>query len=138
MSETYNTALETRLTHQLGVRFADRPGRDRTKRPVREIVGIDPALIGRWSSRRRAIDVRSAELAAAFTADHGRALSPVEQIQLAQQATLETRDPKHEPRTLSEQRATWHAQAVEVMGGAGQVAAMVTQALRPTTVTGPV
>ena len=57
VSETYNTALETRLTHQLGVRFADRPGRDRSKRPVREIVGLDPALLGRWSSRRRAIDV---------------------------------------------------------------------------------
>src|SRR5215218_8382404 len=138
MSETYNTALETRLTHQLGVRFADRPGRDRSKRPVREIVGIEPALLGRWSSRRRAIDVHSAELAAAFTADHGRAPGRVEQIQLAQQATLETRDPKHEPRTLTEQRAAWHAQAVEVMGGPDRVAAMVTRALRPTPVIGPV
>ena len=138
VSETYNTALETRLTHQLGLRFADRPGRDRSKRPVREIVGLDPALLARWSSRRRAIDVRSAELAAAFTAEHGRAPSRVEQIQLAQQATLETRDPKHEPRTLSEQRAAWHTQAVEVMGGPDRVAAMVTRALRPTPVIGPV
>ncbi len=72
ISETCNTALETRLTHQIGVRFADPPSRDRSKRPVREIVGLDPALLGRWSSRRRAIDVRSAELAAA---DHGRAPS---------------------------------------------------------------
>ena len=76
VSETYNTALETRLTHQLGVRFADRPGRDRSKRPVREIEGVDPALLGRWSSRRRVIEVRSAELAAAFTAEHGRAPEP--------------------------------------------------------------
>jgi hypothetical protein len=30
---------------------------------------------------------------------------------LAQQATLETRDAKHEPRTLAEQRAAWYAQA---------------------------
>ena len=37
----------------------------------------------------------------AFTAEHGRAPSRVEQIQLAQQATLETRDPKHEPRSLA-------------------------------------
>jgi hypothetical protein len=137
VSETYNSALEIRLTHHLGVRFADRPGRDRSKRPVREIVGVDPALLARWSSRRLAIDVRSAELAAAFTADHGRTPSRVEQIQLTQQATLETRDPKHEPRTLTEQRATWHAQAVEVMGDPGQVAAMITRVLRPTSVPGP-
>jgi hypothetical protein len=30
-------------------------------------------------------------------------------LQLAQQATLETRDAKHEPRSLAEQRAIWHA-----------------------------
>jgi hypothetical protein len=30
---------------------------------------------------------------------------------------LETRDPKHEPRTLAEQRATWYTQAVEALGG---------------------
>jgi TrwC relaxase len=102
-----------------------------------EIVGVDPALLARWSSRRLAIDVRSAELAAAFTADHGRTPGRVEQIQLTQQATLETRDPKHEPRTLTEQRATWHTQAVEVMGDPGQVAAMITRVLRPTSVPGP-
>ena len=131
ISETYNTALETRLTHQLGLRFADRPGRDRSKRPVREIVGLDPVLLARWSARRQMIEARAGELAAGFTADHGRAPSRVEQIQLAQQATLETRDPKHEPRSLAEQRAAWHTQAVEVMGGPGEVAAMITQALQP-------
>jgi hypothetical protein len=31
----------------------------------------------------------------------------VEALQLAQQATLETRDAKHEPRSLAEQRTTW-------------------------------
>ena len=137
-SEAYNTALETRLTCQLGLRFVDRPGRDRSKRPVREIVGLDPALLACWSSRRRVIEVRAGELAAAFTAEHGRAPGRVEQIQLAQQATLETRDPKHEPRRLAEQRATWHTQAVEVMGGPSAVAAMVSRALRPMPVAGPV
>ncbi len=42
-SETYNTALEQHLTATLGVRFVDRPG-VRGKRPVREIVGVDPRL----------------------------------------------------------------------------------------------
>ena len=63
-SETYNTALEHHLTTFLGVRFAERPGRDRSKRPVREIVGVDPRLNQRWSARRQVIDVRKAELAA--------------------------------------------------------------------------
>ena len=39
-----------------------------------------------------------------FQHDHGRPPTPVEALQLAQQATLETRDAKHEPRTLTEQR----------------------------------
>jgi conjugative relaxase-like TrwC/TraI family protein len=57
-SETYNTALEHHLTTVLGVRFADRPGGDRSKRPVREIVGVDPRLSQRWSARRQVIDLR--------------------------------------------------------------------------------
>ncbi len=51
-SETYNTALENHLRDTLGVRFAERPGTDPTKRPIREIVGVDPRLNERWSSRR--------------------------------------------------------------------------------------
>jgi hypothetical protein len=41
-SETYNTALEQHLRDNLGVRFAERPGSDPGKRPIREIVGVDP------------------------------------------------------------------------------------------------
>ena len=115
-SETYNTTLEHHLGERLGVRFADRPDRDPRKRPVREIVGVDPALNQRWSARRQAIEIRQAELAAQFQQDHGRPPTAVEAVQLAQQATLETRDAKHEPRTLTEQRAAWHAQAVDVLG----------------------
>ena len=106
-SETYNTALERHLADTLGVRFAVRADADPRKRPVREIVGVDPALNQRWSTRRASIEVRRGELAATFQADHGRPPTPVESIQLAQQATLETREAKHEPRSLAEQRATW-------------------------------
>ena len=56
---------------------------------------------------------RQGELAAQFQHDHGRPPTPVEALQLAQQATLETRDAKHEPRSLVEQRTAWRAQAVE-------------------------
>src|SRR5215218_2640299 len=105
-SETYNTALEEHLRDQLGMRFTDRPDTDSRKPAVREIVGVDPILNQRWSSRRVLIKDRQVELAARFQRDHGRPPTPVEAVQLAQQATLETRDAKHEPCTLAEQRTT--------------------------------
>jgi conjugative relaxase-like TrwC/TraI family protein len=130
-SETYNTALEHHLRDRLGVRFADRPDTDPGKRPVREIVGVDRALNERWSIRRVLIKDRQGELASRFQRDHGRPPTPVEAVQLAHQATLETRDPKHEPRTLTEQRATWHAQAAETLGGPEGVQNMISHALHP-------
>src|SRR5512132_1264297 len=136
-SETYNTALEHHLRDRLGVRFADRPDTDPGKRPVREIVGVDRALNERWSTRRVLIKDRQGELASRFQRDHGRPPTPVEAVQLAQQATLETRDPKHEPRTLTEQRATWHTQAAETLGGPEAVQNMISQALNPASAPGP-
>ena len=130
-SETYNTRLEHHLRRALGVRFEARPNPDARKRPVREIVGVDPNLNARWSSRRQSIEERRRVLAKAFQADHGRPPSPIESIQLAQQATLETREAKHEPRSLDEQRATWARQARDVMGGSRKVQAMVSAALSP-------
>jgi conjugative relaxase-like TrwC/TraI family protein len=130
-SETYNTHLERHLAEAIGVRFEGRPDTDPHKRPIREIVGVEPVLNERWSSRRQSIEARRAELAARFQADHGRPPSPVEAIALAQQATLETRDAKHEPRTLAEQRATWWRQALQVLGGDAGVRAMIHTALHP-------
>ena len=130
-SETYNTALEQHLREALGVRFAERPGTDPAKRPIREIVGVDPRLNQRWSTRRAHINTRRGELAIRFQDDHGRPPTPVEALHLAQQTTLETRDTKHEPRSLSEQRATWLGEATTVLGGRGAVASMVQTALAP-------
>jgi conjugative relaxase-like TrwC/TraI family protein len=131
-SETYNTALEDHLRDMLGVRFAERSDLDPRKPAVREIVGVDQGLIARWSARRQVIKNRSAELSIQFQHDHGRPPTPVEALWLAQQATLETRQRKHEPRSLSEQRATWHAEATLALGGAEAVQAMISQALHPT------
>jgi DNA primase catalytic core len=136
-SETYNTALEAHLSQALGVRFEARAGDDPGKRPVREIVGVEPQLLSRWSSRRRRIVNRQAELAGQFQRDHGRPPTPVEAIVLAQQATLETREAKHEPRTLAEQRALWHAQAVGVLGDDFAIQRMVLRALHPAVTAGP-
>jgi conjugative relaxase-like TrwC/TraI family protein len=130
-SETYNTALEQHLRDTFGVRFAERPGTDPGKRPIREIVGVDPRLNQRWSTRRAHINTRRGELAIQFQHDHGRPPTPVEALHLAQQATLETRDAKHEPRALAEQRTTWLNEAAAVLGGAEAVASMVRTALAP-------
>jgi hypothetical protein len=113
------------------VRFAERPGTDPTKRPIREIVGVDPRLNRRWSTRRAHINVRRGELAIQFQDDHGRPPTPVEALHLAQQATLETRDAKHEPRSLVEQRATWLGEAAAVLDGPDGVASMVRAVLAP-------
>jgi conjugative relaxase-like TrwC/TraI family protein len=128
-SETYNTALENHLRDDHGLRFAERPDQDTRKRPVREIVGVHPALLTRWSTRRAAIEARRSVLAADFQRAHGRPPTPVEALQLAQQATLETREAKHQPRRLAEQRQAWFAEAAEVLGGPDAVQAMIRKAL---------
>ena len=130
-SETYNTALEQHLRDTLGVRFSERPGTDPAKRPIREIVGVDQRLNQRWSTRRAHIEARRGELAIQFQQDHGRPPTPVEALHLAQQATLQTRDAKHEPRSLTEQRTTWMSEASAVLGGSDAVASMVQMALAP-------
>jgi DNA primase catalytic core len=130
-SETYNTALEQHLRDRLGLRFAGRPDQDTRKRPVREIVGMNAALTARWSTRRAAINARRGVLATDFQSAHGRPPTPVEALQLAQQATLETRQAKHQPRSLNEQRKAWFAQAADVLDGPDAVQLMVRKALQP-------
>ena len=131
-SETYNTALERHLVEALGVQFAERPGADREKRPIREIVGVDRDLCEAWSRRRADIVARQRELTRDFRDAHGRTPTPVEAVALAQQANLETREAKHEPRSLAEQRTTWRSQAVDVLGSPDAVDRMVQAALHPT------
>lgn len=111
-SERYNTRVEAELVDRLGVSFVERQDAAKgAKRAVREIDGVDPELMREWSSRRVAIDARRAELATEFTAAHGRPPTPKEAIALAQEATLDTREAKHEPRSMDEQRAQWREQA---------------------------
>ncbi|WP_202865395.1 MobF family relaxase [Ornithinimicrobium sufpigmenti] len=130
-SEAYNTALEKHL-RPLGLTFAPRTpatGPEARKRPVREIVGVDDRLNQAWSTRRASIQARCSALAQAFQAQHGRPPTPVESIHLAQQATLETRDAKHEPRSEAEQRQTWRVEALTVLGDQDALASMVDAAL---------
>jgi conjugative relaxase-like TrwC/TraI family protein len=135
-SETYNTALEHHLRDSLGLAFAERPHQDARKEPVREIVGVHPALNTRWSTRRTAIEARRSVLAADFQTTHGRPPTPVEALQLAQQATLETREAKHQPRSLAEQRAVWFAQAGRGAGRARRGACDGTGGAQPVGIDG--
>ena len=118
-SEHYNTRLEAELVDRLGVAFEERPATDARKRPVREIVGVDTRLNAFWSRRRAAIDTRRAKLTARFQADHHRPPTDIEALHLAQQATLDTRDAKHEPRSFAEQRQAWRDHALTTLGRAG-------------------
>ena len=108
--------MKMNVRDRLGLTFAERPGTDRAKRPIREVVGVDPHLNQAWSQRRQSIEARRSQLTQAFQRDHARPPTVVESIQLAQQATLETREAKHEPRTLDEQRTAWRAQAAAIDG----------------------
>jgi len=120
-SERYNTRLEAELHARLGLTFEERSDSGAAaaagRRSVREIVGIPTELATAWSSRRAAIDTRRAALAVQFQADHGRPPTPIEVVKLAQQATLETRDAKHEPRSEADQRRVWRREAAGVLGG---------------------
>ena len=126
-SETYNTALEQHLRADLGrpVRRTVRTP-TRRKRPVREIVGVDPRLNQRWSTRRADIKVRRGELAVQFQHDHGRPPTPVEALQLAQQATLETRRGQaRTPHPWPSSARPGAPKPQQVLGGRRAVSAMV-------------
>lgn len=130
-SEVYNTRLEMHLGKLVGVVFETLPNADPSKRPTREIVGVDRGLCRRWSSRRIRIEARLGELATQFQHRHGREPMPKEMLDLAQQATLETRTAKHDLRSLGEQRTSWWTEAVTALGSASGVVAMVYAACHP-------
>lgn len=137
-SEIYNTRLEMHLERLLGLRFAERAGLDPGKRPIREIVGVDPALNEYWSQRDAAITARLGELTIAHQATYGREPLPVEMYQLVQRAILDTRGPKPAARSLAVQRAAWRRQALAVLGGQAALAAMIAAALHPSAPVRPV
>lgn len=122
-SEAYNTAMEAELM-KLGFRFIA-SARGAGKGCVREIAGIPQELITRFSARRRSIEHRAGELAKVFQNSHGREPTAAEFISLKQQANLETRAPKHDPRSLGEQRQMWRTQAAEIFGSAHEVDVMI-------------
>ncbi|WP_235748893.1 MobF family relaxase [Nocardia coffeae] len=130
VSEIYNSRLEHHLTADLGLGFAERPGSDPAKRPIREIIGVPWVLIQHWSRRDAAITSRLGELATAFQSRVGREPMPKEMYGLAEQATLDTRPRKHTLRSLAKQRADWRGQALAVLGGREALATALTRVFR--------
>ena len=128
-SEHYNTRIEAELVSRLGVEFAERDDATPGKLPVREIRGISTTLTRIWSRRRADIKARQSELAVEFQKTFGRPPTAVEALWQADQATLETRSPKHEPRSEREQRASWRAEADEVLGDPAEVDEMCARAV---------
>ncbi|WP_433523818.1 MobF family relaxase [Nocardia pseudovaccinii] len=131
VSEIYNTRLEMHLEEMVGVEFAERPGMDPSKRPIREIVGVPERLSQFWSQRDAAITQRLGQLTTAFQRKWGREPIPAELFGLMDRATLETRPDKQQLRTLSEQRADWRAQALTLLGSREALARMVSTVLHP-------
>ena len=130
-SEVYNSRIELYLQRDLGVSFSERQQADARKRPVREIDGVDTELMAQWSSRRAAIEARIGELSKQFYDNHGREPTTGEAFDLAQQATLDTRDAKHEPRSYAEQRHAWRDQARRVLGSDRAISNLVHEATHP-------
>jgi len=115
-SEFYNARVMDRVTDALGVTTELRevtPG----KRPVVEIAGIDDRLTAGFSSRSADIKNAVKQLERDYRREHGRAPDMKARVQLAQQATLDTRPAKAHARSLSDLRAEWHAQAAAAVGG---------------------
>ena len=105
----YNSLVVEGLRRELGVRFTDR-SRGAGKAPVQEVEDITDAVVADFS-RRADITARTEELAADYLASHGHRPGRVAQLQLAQQAVLDTRSAKAAPRSLAAMRGDWATQA---------------------------
>ncbi|GAA3220222.1 hypothetical protein GCM10017691_04340 [Pseudonocardia petroleophila] len=111
--------MEAHMTRSLGVEFATRPdGR------AREVVGVSAEVMDLFSSRRRAVTGRTAEMLGEFRRTYGREPSSAERFYIARQATLATRAAKsHVGETRGEQLARWTEQCASTIGtGLGQIA----------------
>jgi conjugative relaxase-like TrwC/TraI family protein len=119
LSELHHGVLSDLLTGALGVGW-DARGRRHSSRPRYEIAGVPEALMAEFSQRAALIAEHNQRLRAQFLAVHGRAATAVEDMRLAQQATLATRPDKTHA-SLAELTDRWRSRAAGHVG-AGQVA----------------
>lgn len=114
LSELHQGVLSDVLTSALGVGWEAR-GRRHSTRPRFEIDGVGERLMAEFSQRAEQIAAHRSDLTAAFIDAHGRLPTAVEQIHLAQRATLATRPAKSHA-TLAELTDGWRKRAVRHIG----------------------
>ncbi|HVK20933.1 MAG TPA: MobF family relaxase [Actinokineospora sp.] len=109
---------EEHLAQALGVRFATRPDGK-----AREVVGVDQAVMDLFSSRRRAITKKTADMVGAFEAKFGREPNSLELDRLQRQATFATRKAKsHVGESVEARLDRWDRELrAEVAGGLAAV-----------------
>ncbi|XKH55527.1 relaxase domain-containing protein [Citricoccus nitrophenolicus] len=132
ISETYNSLLFDRLHQQIGAlpesrsedgqQLADAlsmaTAEDLSAQPDSishrvELAGVPDSLIEEFSTRSRAIEARTDELVADWTATHGQRPPAATLLQLRQQATLETRTPKQDRSlSLAEKMVGWRERSL--------------------------
>ncbi|HLL67504.1 MAG TPA: MobF family relaxase [Micromonosporaceae bacterium] len=114
-SEHYNTAFQTALTARLGVAWTARtvPGKSE---PIHEIDGIPTVLIGHYSRRRNRLYAHYEQLIAEYRREHGQDPTAAMCHKLARQATLDTRQGKKAPRSLTAMRAAWTRELTAAFG----------------------
>ncbi|MGA1813712.1 MobF family relaxase [Frondihabitans sp. 4ASC-45] len=114
-SEFYNQRVMDRVTEDLGVTTELREV-TRGKRPVVEIAGVDDRLTTGFSTRSAGIKDAMKKLEQDYRRDHGRQPDLKARVQLAQQATLDTRPKKETARSLADLRAAWRERATRTVG----------------------
>ncbi|MBN9608863.1 MAG: relaxase domain-containing protein [Actinobacteria bacterium] len=113
-SDTYDLLLADNLTRALGVGWEVRL-RGRARNPRRELAAIPDHLIAEFSQRTAAITAAKDAAIEKFVADHGRQPTGPEAVRIRQQATLETRQPKHVS-TVAEYTDQWTRRADLILG----------------------
>ena len=114
LSELHQGVLSDLLTGALGVGWEAR-GRRRSSRPRYEIEGVSEMLMAEFSQRAATIASYRETLTESFARVHGRQPGPVEQMRIAQRATVATR-PGKSHRSLAELTGEWRQRAAGHVG----------------------
>ncbi|MFF0818377.1 MobF family relaxase [Rhodococcus sp. NPDC003318] len=129
-SQRYNATIMRRMHTDLGLKLTTRH-LGNGKQSITEIAAIPEQIRELFSSRRTEIEVRRDELVAEYRAKHERMPDARAMYSLYQQANLDTREGKAEPKSLAEMRAQWRTRAAEILGSEQAVDHVVTAALTP-------
>ncbi|MFE1781574.1 MobF family relaxase [Streptomyces sp. NPDC059506] len=82
------------------------------QRPVMQIVGIDARLRAAFAQRSRAVRTMAESLFDAYRRRHGRQATRPARTRLQRQATVKTRPPKRQARSLDDLLADWRRRAI--------------------------